>query len=518
MIEKLYPLKLPPGYVNNGTTYQSKGRWFTGSRVRFFQGTIQPIGGWSQRTLTGASLTGVPNASLSWQTDNGLAWIAVGTTTGLFVISSTNVVYNITPTFGFSSIPSPFHWQLDLFGSYLMATNEAPPSLAPSSLGANDNEVINFYVWTGNPAAVATKTSGLLADLDDTSAFSSSYNAPQAVYGLVTTPERFLFLLRGQSPTTQYGDPLTPEYSGDYSIRRVYWASQEATFDFRPGATNTAGSFDLSTDGALVYGRATRGQTLLWTTTDVWTATYIGGEFIYRFDRVGTNCGIVNSRAAVVLDTGAYWMGVNKFFRFDGFVKTIPCDVNDYVFGNISYAAARTIWALPNPQFNEVTWFYPSAIASAPDRYVTYNYLEDHWVFGTLDRAAGVAQQAGATIPVPVLLDGSGNLYDHETGNSRGGSSNVFLESGPVELGDGDNVVRLQRIVPDDQTAGDVTASLYTSLYPDASETLNGPYTLASPTSIRLTARQCRLRIVEAVATAWQVGIVRLGGILGGRR
>lgn len=263
-------------------------------------------------------------------------------------------------------------------------------------------------------------------------------------------------------------------------------------------------------------GKAARGQTLLWTTTDIWTMTNIGGEFVFSFARAGNNCGIISPHAAVVIDAGAYWMGNGRFFHFAGFVKPIECEVQDYVFGNFNSAQASKVWALANPQFGEVTWFYPSALATNCDSYVTYNYLEEHFVFGSLVRTTGVTQQSGATPAVPVMIGSDGKIYDHETGNVR--SSAAYLESGPVELGDGDNVVRIQRIVPDDKTVGDVSAYIYTSLFPNDTETVNGPYTLTSITSVRLTARQVRLKFVEAVAGAWRVGVPRLGGILGGKR
>lgn len=511
MIESLLPIKLPPGLLYKGTQYQSKGRWYLGSLVRFFQGNIQPIGGWVQRSLSGATISGTPNAAVSWMMNSGACWMAIGTTTKLYVVSSLNVVYDITPSPLFSA--PPYIWQLDLFGDFLIATYNSPPISSP------DDASLNFFVWKGNSAAIATRTDGHLDDLA-VDAFSSFISAPTAVFGVVTTPERFLFLLRGMAPAMIYGSSTSVVVNAapDYSNRRVYWASQEAIFDFRPAPINTAGSFDLSTDGTLMCGKASRGQTLLWTTTDLWTATYIGGDFLYRFDRVGTNCGIIGQHGAIVLDTGAFWMGFSKFFLFDGFVKTIDCDVSDYVFGSFNSAAASTVWALANPQFNEVTWHYPSASASAPDRYVTYNYREGHWVVGILQRSIGVTQFAGAASPVPVMIDSAGHIYDHETGNNRGASSGVFLKSGPIEMGDGDQVMKIQRVVPDDKTAGDVTASLATKLFPNDAETANGPYTLTSPTSVRLTARQFLLTLTESAASAWRVGVIRLGVIMSGRR
>lgn len=301
-------------------------------------------------------------------------------------------------------------------------------------------------------------------------------------------------------------------------MRRVYWASQETVATWQPLSTNTAGSFDLATEGVLICGKPAGGQTLLWTNVDLWSMTYIGGDFIYSFNRKGSNCGIVGPHAAVVLDTGTYWMGDSKFFVFDGFVKPLACEVQDYVFGNFSSAYSYKVWALANPQFGEVTWFYPSGGSTECDSYVTYNYIEGHWNFGSLQRSTGVTRRAGATFPVPVMIDSSGNIYDHETGTDHTGST-PYLESGPFQAADGDNVVKIQRIVPDDKTAGDVTVTLYTSLFPDDAETTSGPYPLSSSTSVRVpTCRQVRVRFTEAVANAWRVGTPRLGVIVGGRR
>lgn len=306
-------------------------------------------------------------------------------------------------------------------------------------------------------------------------------------------------------------------YVPAYSARRAYWPNQETIQDWVPTAINSAGSFDLATDGTILCGRRTKSATLIWTTLDLWSANYIGQPFIYSFRQEGVHCGIISGQAAVVLDTGAYWMGQGKFFLFDGFVRPIPCEVTDYVFGNFNQSLAATVWALPNPAFHEVTWFYPSAAAvSVPDSYVTYNYVEGHWTFGTLTRTCGVAYWPGVTT-TPVMVDGSGNIFTHETGTAHGGAV-PFLESGPVETGNGDNVMRVQRIVPDDKTLGQVQAKLYASFFPDQAETLNGPYALANPTSIRLTARQVRVRLEEAIASAWRVGVVRLGIVVGGRR
>ena len=486
MIENLVPLKLPPGFYANGTRYQAKGRWNEGNLVRFHEGTIQPIGGWLSRATTGAPMQGVPLAAISWQTPDGTPFLAVGTTLGLYVIDANNVVFDITPAPGDTHTP-PFDWQLSTFGAFLMAVN--------SLRGDDDTSLVNTYFWIGNTNVPAQP------------AWTSDIG-PRGAYAAFATPERFLVMLRGQDPTTA---PARSGVDTLYSERRVYWPSQEELAEFVATDTNTGGNFDLQTDGRLIVGAAARGQSLLWTDVDLWTMSYIGGELIYSFQNVGKQCGIVGRRAYVLLDKGAFWMGRGKFFSFDGFVRVLPCEVTDAVFGDFNEARASTVWALPNPRYNEITWFYPSAGAQYPDRYVTYNHVEGHWVFGALDRTAGVPQRFTRDVidePKPVMFNMARVMFDHETGNER--DAQAYLTSGPVELGVGDRLGRLQGFMPDDRIVGDVNLKLYAAMAPDALETLHGPYTLGPLTAVRVTARQVRVRLEEATPSDWRVGAVRL--------
>lgn len=481
MQETLYPLDLPPGLYHNGTVYQARGRWHTGNLVRFLNGKILPVGAWSQHALTGVTLTGTTNAMLAWD-DGTDAYIAFGTTTGLFVASG-SVLYDITPTGEAGGSPTRT-WQLALFGADLVATRQTTVV----------NQYGNLYIWSRDTSAVATRAVA-----------EGSY--PTSGYGVAVTPERFLVQLGG----------IDSSFDLAAHSRRVYWASQETSDDWDfADDTNTAGFFDLSTAGSLRCGHASRGQTLLWTTRDLWTMTYIGGDFIFSFAQVGGHCGIIGAKAAVVIDTAAYWMGVNRFFKYDGFVQPIPCDVEQYVFEDFNTDAADTVWALANPLFSEVWWFYPSADATTPDRYVAYNYNENHWTFGALARCAGVTITASGRVG-PELIDADNVLYYHEL-STPADETTPFLESGPMELDEGNHVARVQRIVPDGNVAGALSAYLYTAMYPEETEVLNGPYTLVSPTSVRLTAKQFRLRIEQTVASGWKLGVVRLGAIMGGKR
>ena len=202
-----------------------------------------------------------------------------------------------------------------------------------------------------------------------------------------------------------------------------------------------------------------------------------------------------------------YWNEENQNVTFRVFGRFVAEEV----------VAAFRAWAVENPAFGEVTWFYPSDGASEIDRYATFNYREGHWSTGSLERTCGIASQPGVHV-YPVLAKANGVVYDHESGSARAGEGAPSLESGPLELGDGTSLMSLQRLIPDDKTVGDVNLTIFTAPNPDTAETSNGPYTLTAHRTIRLKARQIRVKLTEAVATAWRVGVIRLGVAMSGRR
>lgn len=519
------PVNLPPGLYKNGTVHQAIGRWYDANLVRFFDNTIRPVGGW-RRLQDGSAapadfvaLSGLPRAAIAYRTDAGGVVQVFATTQKLYAIVG-GVMKDITPA-GFvagatdSHSPSglgnfgngpygtgfygtgsqtaalidPDTWQLTSFGNQCLAVCTSDTKL---------------YLWTGNPAVLPTVPAG----------------APATATGVVVTPERFVFALGAGG-----------------NERLVQWPSQETTTDWTPTAVNTAGDFELSTSGRIICGRPTRGQTLLWTDSDLHTATYIGGTFVYRFDRVGENCGILAPAAVVSAGGRTFWMGKNGFFEFDGFVKGLSSDVQDYVFGDFNYAQAAKCWAMSISEFNEVWFFYPSSGSAEIDRYAAFNYDEQHWTVGKLARTAGYDEGA---VPNPVMAGADGFIYEHELLDSKlaakitvlprfADNSTIandltlangelsrrteqpYLESGPFELGDGDRVMRVQRVLPDARVIGDLQLTMYGAFDQTSVERTYGPYSLSQPTPIQIVARQIRFRISELVQEGWRIGTFKLG-------
>lgn len=504
MIETLVPVNLPPGLYRNGTKLDASGRWYDGNLVRWVEGRPRPVGGW-QRLEDG---DGVPLAEIATTTlpapqpDIHRTAFAYRTSDGdvTLVFGSAKSVWAVIKNASDQWVRStPATASALTLGFRVAGTDSFTLELIPADTWSFDN-------FGNTLVGVLTSDGRLMQRAGTGSSLTAVSGAPTGNKAVVVTPERFVVLLGA---------------GGD--VRKVQWADQESISTWTPTAENQAGDFTLQTNGQLMCGARSKSQTLLWTDTDLWSMNYIGGELVYGFQQEGDNCGIISRNAKVVVDTQAYWMGRDNFYRYDGFVQPIPCDVRDYVFGTFSRIQASQIWAMSLAQFGEVWWFYCSNDdAEKPDRYVAFNYRDHYWHFGELERTCGFDAGLMQT-PIMVGVDPEdanqptlAHIFEHETGTDRRDEV-PYLESGPITL-DKDRVMRIQRVVPDVSALGDAELSIYTSMYPTQSETLHGPYSLANPTDVRLSAKHIRLRVEEATETDWRLGTLQLGVLPQGRR
>lgn len=493
----LIPLKLPPGIFRVGTEYGSSGRWYDSNLVRFYQGAIQPYKGWRLRVA--GALAGIPRAVFSWRANNATRWMAVGTHTKLYVLEGGLSAFDITPT-GFvtgradASVANGYG--NGPFGSYTYGDARPDESIT----GALDATVWSLDSWGQNLVACAPSDGKLYEwSLNTASDAVQIANSPTNCTGLIVTPERILVALGAG------GNP-----------RRIQWSDQEDNTLWTPSATNQAGDFEFQTSGSLKTAYRVRGGVLYLTDVDAWFATYEGPPLVYRFDKVGSACGIVGKGAGVPVETYAVWMGESGFWIFDGYTKPLPCEVADYVFGDLNRAQISKAAASVNTAFGEVRWDYPSGSSLENDRYVVWNYRENHWTIGTLARTAG---EDSGVFDEPTLTSPDGQVWAHEDGFAYPGAASVpYLEGGPVELGVGDTVMMARELIPDEKTTGDVQAVFFTRFYPNAPETTWGPYTLSSRTDVRITARQVNLRVEGARLTDWRVGTLRFDAVPGGLR
>lgn len=321
-------------------------------------------------------------------------------------------------------------------------------------------------------------------------------NAPVDCDAIIVTEERFLFALGAG------GNP-----------RLVQWSDREDNTVWTPAATNEAGDIELQTAGRVALGIKARGQTLILTDLDAHAATYQGPPFVYGFERVGTACGAISRRCAVTVDMGVFWMGARGLYLFSGGqVQEVPCAVSDFVFNDLNNAQKSKVHAVANAEFNEVWWFYPSSESTECDRYVAFNYVENHWSIGALDRTSGFDR---GVFNNPVWFAPNGKAYDHENGTNLNGDT-AYAQSGPFEIGE--TVMMATMLIPDEKTQGQVQATFKARYYPNGPETSHGPYNMAAPTDVRFTGRQVAMRVTGQSNTAWRWGVPRLDVRSGGRR
>ena len=379
-------------------------------------------------------------------------------------------------------------WSLDNFGEILIAT-----------------------VLDGSTFQWSPTTDGL------TGRASAITNAPTTSrFSLVSTPDRHLILFGTEktvgSGTTQ--DPLLIRFS-----------SQEDINTYQPAATNTAGSLRVQ-DGSTILGAdKARGQILVWTDTSLHGLQFIGPPFTFGLNQLGRNCGLLGQHAGVVVRDVAYWMGQNAFFVFDGTVKKLPCTVDDFVFENIDLTQTDQIFAGVNTEFAEIIWFYvtnpDNAINPQINKCVIYNYLEQTWAVGTLNRTSWVDRgvfdnplatefltdtTTDATPTVLGLSNGVSKYYEHESGFDADGSAmQSFVQSGDFNIDEGgEQVMRIARFIPDfrDQS-GNLTVTWSFKNYPYGnviSQTASTVATTDTKKDIRGRGRQANFKIESNVA------------------
>ena len=491
----LIPLQLPPGVHANGTEFESSNRWREASLVRWHDGSMRPVGGWTVRKSS--AFASAPRAMISYLDNDSDEHMSAGTYEKLYYINPSLTVTDITPSSGFTSGSLNGALNLGYGGGFMGSTNYGR---APTSSGVYAEATTwSLDTWGEYLLGVSSTDGKLLEWQGNPSANAATVaNAPVDNLAMVVTEERFVFCLGAG------GNP-----------RKVAWSDKENNTSWTAAATNEAGDMELQTNGQIMCGVRMRGATLILTSEDAHLATYSGAPFVYGFQRVGTACGIASRKAAVAIDEGAFWMGKKGFYTFNGSTATeIACEVADYVFDDLNPSQVSKVYAVHNSQFGEIWWFYPSESANENDRYVTLDYKEGHWATGVIDRTAGVDQGIFVN---PIWADASGNLYNQETGYTHG-SVKPYAESGSISLGNGDTIMKVSKLIPDERTQGQVEVTFKTRFHPNDSETSHGAYTLSNPTDVRFTGRQVRVKIQGTANDNWRSGIMRIDAVPGGRR
>lgn len=337
----------------------------------------------------------------------------------------------------------------------------------------------------------------------------------QIISGSAPTANLGMFVAMPQRQVIAYGttfgtiiDPLL-----------VRWCDVENFEDWIGTTTNQAGSYRIPTGSRIVGATQTSQQALFWTDVDLYAMQYIGPPFIYSFNKISSECGLISQKAFGTAGPLTFWMGYNQFFILSGEgAKVIQCPVWDVVFQNLNRNHVDKIRCATNAQFGEVTWYYPSAYSTEVDSYVKYNSLLDAWDYGQLARTAWIDQ---SELGSPIGAGADNYIYQHEIGNDADTNPmEPFIQTGYFVIAEGDQLLTVDQIWPD-MKWGDydmppnatVNLTFYGVNYPGDTPTVYGPYQMTQQTqylSVRIRNRLLSIRVSSNdFGTFWRMGNMR---------
>ncbi len=476
---------------------------------------------------------------------------ATSTTTGQGGTAITAVVY--MPA-GYPIATAGYGWGTSTWGRSTWGSGSTVPIFQPARLifmdKFNNDLVFNtqydtvsgaggeIYYWIYNSAF--SNDAVLLKSL------AGAVAVPQKVTKILFTPQGFLLALG----CTNY-DPLAsaPDYLGTYDPLLIRWSNVDPDIgpepeNWRPLVTNTAGFLRLQSGSRIVTAINTRQETLVFTNTSLTSIQYLGTAEVFGLQELSHNISIIGANALVGSNNITYWMGRDRFYTYSGRVDTLPCTIRQYIFTDINYEQSALIFAGVNNKFTEIIWFYPSANSNEINRYVVFNYLENIWYYGQLERTAWIDS---GVFNNPVGL-ANGWVYQHENGTDDGQPLGApplpitsYIQSADVDIDDGDKYMLIRRVIPDINFRGSETINPVTSapIVPEADITVgvrNFPgaaqatvnaegqptgATIVTATAtvdqytnqvfIRARGRQMNFRIgSDTVGTQWQLGLPRV--------
>jgi len=351
---------------------------------------------------------------------------------------------------------------------------------------------------------------------------------------LVSDINRFVFCFGTNPLGSGVRDPML-----------VRWSDQEDATNWTPTATTQAGSLRLSRGTEIVAASQARQEVLVWTDSSLYSLQYVGAESgVWGATLVGEQISIASQNAVAYANGVAYWMGKDKFYKYDGRSQPLPCDLRKHVFTDFNTEQFEQVFAGTNEAFNEVWWFYCSAGEVDADKYVVYNYLDNIWYYGSMARSAwldsGLRAFPLAATFNNVLVEHENGIDDNETASAA--AIPAFITSAEFDLDDGHQFALVSRMIPDVSFEGSTgnTPTINMTLQPlnSSGSGFNSPTSesgvntgtvvrsASSPVDVytsqihtRVRGRQMSMKIESStVGVQWQLGSPRLDMRPDGRR
>jgi hypothetical protein len=515
--------------INTGPAYQiptlgwGSGSWSSGSWGSS-GGGVASLRVWNQSNFGDDLVFGYRGGAMYYWSNAG------GLTTRGVLISSLGGTVTLT-------IASPCVITLTTALTAGTAIKLATTGALPTGLTAGTTYyLINVVGLTANLAAsaggTAINTSGSQSGVQSISSIETVPIIQNYLY--VSDTSRFVFAFGCNDYGSVAQNPML-----------IRWSAQESVTDWWPAATNQAGSVLLSHGSQIVTAVQTRQEIVVFTDSSLYSLQYIGPPVVWQSQLLGDNISIISQNAAVVASGKVYWMGVEKFYVYDGRIQTLNCDLRQYVFSDINLSQNQQVFAGTSEGFTEIWWFYCSETSTEVDKYVIYNYGEDIWYYGTLGRTAWL--DSGLR-DYPIAATYINNLVNHEVGVDDNSTDTTLpieasISSSEFDIDDGHNFGFVWRLIPDltfRGSTGGLTPQCTVTLLPlqNSGSGYNNPVSVGGSSNaliqrtasapieeftdqvyIRVRGRQMVFKLDSTqIGTTWQLGAPRIDIKTDGRR
>ena len=444
---------------------------------------------------------------------------------------------------------------LNTTGGTVTITNSSStgaPALITSTVNLPNNSSIQLGTTGALPTGLSTNTTYYVVNVLGTAfnvsltqggipiSTSSDGSGTQSISLLMDVPlfQNYLQVSDSSNFVIVFG---TNDYgSSTLDPMLIRWSDQQSTVVWYPDITNQAGSVRLSHGSQIVTAIQTRQEIVVFTDAALYSLQYLGPPYVWGVQLLSENTTIIGPNAAVLASGVIYWMGIDKFYMYDGRVQTLSCDLRRFVFQDMNYYQNEQVYCSTVEGFNEVWWFYVSGTGNQINSYVVYNYLEKNWYYGTMARTAWLdttlQNNPIAATYNGYLLNQEDGVDDNETGTPA--PIDAYISSSEFDVGDGDHFVFIDRILPDLTFSGSTsgtspitTMTLYalTDSGSGVTQTYNNNVAYTAAYNIteeftgqvytRIRGRQMILKMESnKVGTTWQLGAPRFNMRPDGRR
>ena len=355
--------------------------------------------------------------------------------------------------------------------------------------------IIPLRVWsldTWGEDLIASPSGGAVYWWDRSKGFSNRAEliegAPRRNLSVMVSPENRQLICLG-----------TTDDLGALDSLFIKWSDNEDFTQFQIEAENNAGSQRIDAAASeLIAGIRTRSGILLWTDQSLHLMQPTGDSLVYEFRQLGAGVSLAGPNAVLDAQGVVFAMAVDNFYVYDGVLRVMPCEVWTRVFRNFNVEQRRMVFAARNNAFSEIWWFYPSSESNTNDKVVVYNYRDNNWWYGDLQRSA--FHDFSPLYNKPYGFDDAGELYTHEDGESADGAAiERYLISDDIEVGEGQEILHINKLIPDfKELVGGAAVTLKGRLHPAAPVKTKGPHPVTASTrkvSTRMRARQISLTI-----------------------